>query len=187
MGNVNDEKEFSAGERMYLGSDACDVDSHKDHFDRYEFAKKFLKKDFTVADAACGTGYGSDMISGSCAKVIGLEISDHALAWARTHHAKVNVEFKKADLNRNLDLPSDFADVVVSFETLEHIANQGGMLAEFKRILKPHGVLIISSPDRDIITGKAHLKNEFHINELSKPEFVAVMRKYFTLEDLYAQ
>lgn len=178
---------FSVGERLYVGVASCNVESHKDHFDRYEFARQYLKRGFTVVDAACGTGYGCEMIAGSCKKVVGLEISDHALAWAKAHHARPNIEFKKADLNGPLDLPSGFADAVISFETLEHIANQEAMMGEFKRILKPRGLLILSSPDRDIITGKAHLKNEFHIHELSKKEFVALLRRYFTIGDLYAQ
>ena len=184
---LKDRKEFSSGERLYLGNDPRGVESFKDHFDRYEFAKRRLQSDFRVVDAACGTGYGSEMMAESCKEVLGLEVSDHALAWARSHHARPNIEFKKTDLNGRIHLPSGFADVVVSFETLEHIAKQEAMIGEFKRILKPRGLLIISSPDRDIITGKAHLKNRFHVRELSKKEFVALLQHHFTIEDLYAQ
>jgi len=76
---------------------------------------------------------------------------------------------------------------VISFETLEHIENQEVMIGEFERILKPGGLLLISSPDREIITDKAHLKNKFHINELSKKEFVALLQKHFNIEGIYAQ
>jgi len=182
-----DEKEFQGGERLYLGKTASDENSIKEHFARYEFAKKHFKPDFTVLDAACGTGYGSDFISDSAKKIIGIEISDHALSWAKSHYQKPNIEFKKGDLNKSLDLPSESIDAIVSFETLEHVENQENMLSEFKRVLKPGGMLFVSSPDREILSEKAGDNNKFHIHELSKKEFVNLLQKYFKLEELYGQ
>lgn len=183
----NNDKEFNAGERLYIGKTVAYEPGVKEHFDRYDFAKKYLKPDFIVLDAACGTGYGSDELSGCVKKIVGLEISDHALDWAKNHHKKLNIEFKKANLNKAVDLPSDYFDAIISFETLEHVENQENMLLEFKRILKPGGVLIISSPDREIITEKGGTDNKFHINELSKKELVAILRRNFKLEEIYGQ
>ena len=185
--NNLDEKEFQGGERLYLGKTESDDNSLKEHFARYEFAKKYLKPNFVVLDAACGTGYGSDFISDSVKKVIGLEISDHALNWARNNHQKVNIEFKKGDLNKPLDILSGSVDTVISFETLEHMENQDNMLSEFKRVLKPGGLIFISSPDREILKEKAGDDNKFHIHELSKKEFVDMLQKYFKLDELYGQ
>lgn len=183
----NNDKEFNAGERLYLGATKTLPESIKDHFDRYEFAKKYLKPDFVVLDAACGTGYGSEILARSVKKVVGLEISDHALDWGRKHHQRENVELRKADLNKKLDFSDNYFDAIVSFETLEHVANQDNLLSEFKRVLRPGGVLIISSPDRDIITTKGGAQNEYHINELSKKEFVDTMNKYFKTEEIFGQ
>lgn len=183
----NNDKEFNAGERLYIGKTVAYEPGVKEHFDRYDFAKKYLRSDFVVLDAACGTGYGSEILSKLVSKVVGLEISDHALDWARGHHQKTNIEFKKANLNKTMDLPSDYFDAIISFETLEHVENQGNMLSEFKRVLKPGGVLIISSPDREIITEKGGTDNKFHINELSKKELVAILKQNFKLEDIYGQ
>lgn len=188
MNNIkNTDKEFDAGERLYVGKTKTIEESIKDHFDRYEFAKKYLKPDFVVLDAACGTGYGSEILSSSVKKVVGLEISDHALNWGRQHHKKENIEFKKADLNKPIDLPDNYFDAIVSFETLEHVANQQNTLSEFKRVLKPGGILIISSPDREIITEKGGANNEFHINELSKSEFISLIKEYFEAEEIFGQ
>lgn len=183
----NEDKEFNAGERLYLGATKTLPESIKDHFDRYEFAKKYLKPDFIVLDAACGTGYGSEILANSVKKVVSLEISDHALDWGRSHHQKSNIEFKKADLNEPIDLPDNYFDAIISFETLEHVGNQKNLLSEFKRVLKPGGILIISSPDREIITEKGGTNNEFHINELSKKEFIALMRDYLKTEEIFGQ
>lgn len=188
MNNIkNTDKEFNAGERLYVGKTVAYEPGVQEHFDRYEFAKKYLKRDFIVLDAACGTGYGSDILSGVVEKVTGLEISGHALNWAKSHYQKNNIEFKQANLNNPIDLQSDYFDAIISFETLEHVENQKNMLSEFKRILKPEGLLIISSPDREIITEKGETNNEFHINELSKREFIDLMKKYFFVEEIFGQ
>lgn len=183
----NEDKEFNAGERLYIGKTVAYEPGVKEHFDRYDFAKKYLKPDFIVLDAACGTGYGSEILASSVRKVVSLEISDHALDWGRSHHQKSNIEFKKADLNEPIDLPDNYFDAIISFETLEHVENQENMLAEFKRVLKHGGVLIISSPDREIITEKGGTNNEFHINELSKKELVTILGKNFKLESIFGQ
>ena len=183
----SEEKEFQGGERLYLGKTESDEGSIREHLNRYTFALERMPEHAVVVDAACGTGYGSEMLAKKAEKVFGLEISDHALEWARSHHQKPNVEYIAADLNKTLPIPSESCDLVVSFETLEHVENQKNMLSEFKRILKPGGALIISSPDREIITEKAHTDNKFHIHELSKKESVELFRSYFTLEAMYGQ
>ena len=189
MYSPEDEIEFHNGERLYLGVTLIDEGGIKEHLERYEFAKKYIMPGAVVVDAACGTGYGSNALADVAGKVIGLEISDHALSWANKNYAanKTNLEFKKTDLNNIVDLPSSFCDVVISFETLEHITNQQNALAEFRRILKPGGALIISSPDREVITDKAHTENRFHINELNKREFANLLKNYFMVENLYGQ
>lgn len=189
MYSPEDEIEFHNGERLYLGVTLIDEGGIKEHMERYEFAKKYIAPGATVVDAACGTGYGSNVLADVAEKVIGLEISDHALSWANKNYAanKTNLEFRKTDLNNGIDLPSSFCDVVISFETLEHITNQQKALSEFRRILKPGGTLIISSPDREVITDKAHTENKFHIHELNKKEFADCVQKYFVLEELYGQ
>jgi len=182
----NNNKEFKEGERLYIGYQSSE-EIIKEHFDRYEFARSHLKPDFVVLDAACGTGYGSEILSGTVKKVVGLEKSRHAISWARKNYQKANIEFYQADLNKQLDLLDNYFDAIISFETLEHVANQENMLREFKRVLKPKGLLIISTPDREIITDKAGTINKFHIKELSKREFLLLLSKYFQFDSLYGQ
>ena len=186
---VAPDEEFTSGERLYLGVNCAEHDSPQDHFDRYQFARAYLKPGFTVVDAACGSGYGSEMLASACKEVVGVEISDHALAWAKEHYEKNNISFVKGDLNKPLPLPSSFADAVVSFETLEHVQNQNTMLSEFARVLKPDGLLVISSPDKEVINGpgKTDSGNQFHIHELSKKEMIDLLEKHFIIDELYGQ
>jgi len=62
-------------------------------------------------------------------------------------------------------------DLVVSFETIEHHDEHEQMLAEVKRVLKPDGMAIISSPDKAIYTDKPEYHNSFHVKELYREEF----------------
>jgi 2-polyprenyl-3-methyl-5-hydroxy-6-metoxy-1,4-benzoquinol methylase len=70
-------------------------------------------------------------------------------------------------------------DLVVSFETIEHHDEHEQMLAEIKRVLKPNGMVIVSSPDKAIYTDKPDYHNRFHIKELYREEFEALFRTRF--------
>jgi 2-polyprenyl-3-methyl-5-hydroxy-6-metoxy-1,4-benzoquinol methylase len=52
-----------------------------------------------------------------------------------------------ANFESPLPLPSNAADVVVTLEVIEHIANAENYLQEISRILKPNGHLILSTPN----------------------------------------
>ncbi|TMD35977.1 MAG: class I SAM-dependent methyltransferase [Chloroflexi bacterium] len=172
-------------ERLYLGS-GLHIQEEL-HLGRYRFACSRIGADATVLDAACGSGYGSGILAQHARRVVAVDLSLDALAHARAHYPLPNIEFVRADLSEPIALPDCSCDAIVSFETLEHVRNQRVMLSEFRRILKPGGTLVLSSPDRDIITGKAHEINEFHVAELSKLEFVELIGEYFRLQELYGQ
>lgn len=182
-----DEKEFQAGERLYLGKTVTDEASLNEHFDRYRFAISLMPEGATVLDAACGTGYGTQLLSKKAKEVFGVEISEHALEWGKAHHQEKNIQFINSNLNNTLPFESNTFDMITSFETLEHVESHENMIKEFKRVLRPGGLLILSSPDREIITDIAHTENKFHIHELSKKEFVNLLKSNFSLLKLMGQ
>lgn len=176
---------MAATERLYLGTGRYIQEEL--HLGRYRFAGTRIAGGATVLDAACGSGYGSGILAERARRVVAVDLSDEALAHAREHYQLANIEFIRADLSEPLGLPDGSCDAIVSFETIEHVRHQHVMLSEFHRILAPGGMLIISSPDRDIITGRAHEINEFHVAELSKLEFVDLIGSYFRIDELYGQ
>ena len=129
----------------------CEREICYEHWHRYAFAAEFVKN-ARVLDAACGEGYGSYLLADTAEKVVGVDVSDAAITHATSRYAQAdNLEFAVQDVTR-LDFADNSFDVVVSFETLEHLAAQDVMLAEFRRVLKPEGLLIISTPDKAIYT-----------------------------------
>jgi SAM-dependent methyltransferase len=70
-------------------------------------------------------------------------------------------------------------DRVVSFETIEHIAEQAEFLDEIKRVLKPDGVLILSCPNKAEYSDKRGFTNEFHVKELYRRELEALLAPRF--------
>ena len=157
-----------------------------EHWHRYAFAAP-LVKGRRVLDAACGEGYGSHLLARDAAEVVGVDISAAAVAHARARYAEApNLRFEQGDA---CDLAFDDAhfDVVVSFETLEHLTAHEQLLAGFSRVLGDNGLLLISSPDKRTYSEQAGFRNEFHVRELYRGEFVALLARHFAHVRIYAQ
>jgi SAM-dependent methyltransferase len=154
----------------------------QEHVARYEYAQKFVEgRD--VIDVACGTGYGSKALADAGAKtVVGLDISPDAIRFAESHYRADNVRFAVGDAQRMEDVADASADVVVSFETIEHVPDADAFLAEVRRVLKPGGTFIVSTPDfrQGSIKQKltCRLRNEFHVREYTGDEFLKALNGF---------
>jgi O-antigen biosynthesis protein len=142
----------------------------------------------TVLDIASGEGFGSSMLARTARSVAGVDIDETSIAHAQATYGSVcnNLSFVRGDC---YEIPSANAafDVVVSFETIEHIADQGRMLTEVRRVLKPNGLFICSTPDKDIYSLHRDYVNEFHVKELSRPEFESLIGAHFKYSKYYGQ
>lgn len=157
-----------------------------EHYHRYAVAMQ-VAKDKIVLDLACGEGYGSALLSLVANQVIGVDISDEAIAHARTAYAaRENLRFE-CNSATDTSFPNEYFDLVISYETIEHLAEQEEMLAEIRRVLKPEGMLLISSPNRPVYSEGRDFKNEFHVKELDFAEFDALLRPHFGQIDYYGQ
>ncbi len=157
-----------------------------EHWHRYVFARQ-LAKGKRVLDAACGEGYGSALLADVAANVLGADISDETIAHARDRYGTVsNLRFERADATQ-LDIAADSFDLIVSFETLEHIAAQESLVAGFARALSDDGVLVISSPDKKTYSDDRGFANEFHVRELYRDELLDLLRPHFPVVRLFGQ
>jgi len=178
---LTDKLEFT-GERF---TPECVREIRYEHFHRYAFARP-LVAGRQVLDAACGEGYGSALLAATAASVTGVDLSGESIDHARNRYRADNLEFQVADCLA-LPFPDDNFDCVVSYETLEHLSDHDELLREFRRVLRPDGFLVLSSPDKAVYTDKLQNRNEFHLRELYRAEFEALLRTHFAAYRLYGQ
>jgi GT2 family glycosyltransferase/SAM-dependent methyltransferase/glycosyltransferase involved in cell wall biosynthesis len=148
-----------------------------EHYHRYLLAREFCRGK-EVLDVASGEGYGSAILAQVARSVIGVEIDAATVVGSRKEFPRANLRFEQGDAQA-LPLPSASFDVVVSFETLEHLPEQDRFLAELRRVLRPGGLLIISTPDRDIYSPTGMAPNPHHVRELTRTEFEKLLRSVF--------
>jgi 2-polyprenyl-3-methyl-5-hydroxy-6-metoxy-1,4-benzoquinol methylase len=155
-----------------------------DHKQRYHFAYQFLKPWMKIADIACGVGYGSWLMSQRCSHVYGVDVSKDALKHAKTHFQAKNIDFIDAN---DFEFPGQL-DVIISFETIEHMDEIAGdlFLKNIKKNLTHDGLLIISTPINK--TPYKHNVNEFHIREYDDNEFPEKLKMNgFAVLEMYGQ
>ncbi len=171
------------GER-YVPTQAGEI--RQEHFHRYAWCRPLVTGK-TVLDIACGEGYGSAMLSQSAAFVTGVDISAEAVTHAREAYSeRRGLEFREGSAAA-IPLPDHSVDVVVSFETIEHHDQHAEMVAEIRRVLRPDGLLVMSSPNRPIYSDKAGHHNEFHVKELDFAELDELLRLHFPQIRYYGQ
>ena len=112
------------------------------------------------------------------AAVVGVDIDAQSVRFANENYARHNLSFASGSATQ-IPITNAAVDVVVSFETIEHFAEHDAFLREIKRVLKPDGVLLMSSPDRDVYSKGEPTQNPFHIKELDKAEFHSLIKTYF--------
>jgi len=144
--------------------------SSMEHTHRYLCAKVLARG--SVLDLACGIGYGAKILLDNPAVTdyVGVDVAEDAIAEAQ-RTAPAHARFITGS---TLDLPFDHAafDAIVSLETLEHVEDPARAVAEFRRVLKPHGVLVGSVPPasfEDFCTGQ-YGKNQYHLQKFCAPE-----------------
>ena len=149
-----------------------------EHLHRYSCAVD-VAEGLDVLDIACGEGYGSYMLSQVAKSVIGVDIDGPTVSAASAKYLSSNLRFTQGSCSA-IPAPDSSVDLVVSFETIEHIAAQEGFLDEVARVLRPDGMLLISSPERDAYQQtRGSSANEFHEKELSLSELDALLKKRF--------
>jgi ubiquinone/menaquinone biosynthesis C-methylase UbiE len=157
-----------------------------EHMHRYSWAQA-LCSGRTVLDVACGEGYGSALLAKAAQSVVGVDISQDAVDHATRNYAGyTNLRFVQGSAT-HIPMNDASVDVVVSFETLEHLAEQEEMLAELRRVLKPTGLLVISSPNKKVYSDDRDYANEFHVKELYFDEFDALLHRHFGAARYFGQ
>lgn len=183
--NIPSEPVFT-GERFIPGK--SDPILALEHYHRYFFASRFVEGK-RVLDIACGEGYGAALLSAHAKHVLGFDNDGEIIGHARSRYAgRTNLEFRVGKCEE-LRLPERSVDLAVSFETLEHLEanDQESFLRGLKQCLTQEGVLILSSPEKEIYGKSRSGPNEFHRCELTQEEFENILHRFFKHVHLLGQ
>jgi ubiquinone/menaquinone biosynthesis C-methylase UbiE len=152
-----------------------------EHITRYVSAQELVKGK-VVLDIASGSGYGTNLLSKTAKKVYGVDISDISIEYAKQNYGASNIDFRVGD-GEKIPLEDNSVDIVVTFETIEHIPDYRQFMNEVSRVLKEDGLLVISTPnDLEFAEG-----NHFHLHEFEYTELKKLINKHFKYTDSYFQ
>jgi 2-polyprenyl-3-methyl-5-hydroxy-6-metoxy-1,4-benzoquinol methylase len=163
----------------------------EDHLARYNFASSFVTNK-TVLDIASGEGYGTAMVAKKAIAVTGVDVSAKAIGAAQQKYSSQdypNIQFIFSDAIKYFSHNKLKFDVIVSYETIEHITDYELFLELVKKHLKPNGLLILSTPNKifsDIFAGDTF--NPYHVKEFYSQELSDIITRIFGQKpDIYCQ
>ena len=148
------------------------------HLNRYLTAKQYVVGK-RVLDIACGEGYGSRLMKNwGAASVVGVDVSEEALAVANRFFLCEGVTFMNHSAEE-LRFENDSFDVVVSFETIEHLDHPERFLQEIARVVKFDGVVLISCPNDPYYSqNDPQFSNPYHKHAFSFFDFKEMSERY---------
>jgi 2-polyprenyl-3-methyl-5-hydroxy-6-metoxy-1,4-benzoquinol methylase len=162
--------------RLFPDREFLELDQ-KDHIARYIFAAGYVEGG-GILDLGCGAGYGLDFLSRRSASAVGVDISSSALIFAKRSY-KGNFEISLQDAS-SLGFRDDTFDIVVSFEVIEHLRRVQSYLSDVRRVLKPGGLFIVSTPNKTLMSpGRKSPIRKWHKREFYYHEFEALLKHYF--------
>lgn len=173
---------YEETERITPGEEG--IDGYLRDMARYVFAKSYLTKDDQVLDLACGTGYGTYYLGHFVKQITGVDYDEEAIDHAKSHCKLRNNDFLVGDAENLGELKSASMSKIVSFETIEHLHHPESFVKECKRILKPGGTLIMSTPNEKYSshTYAPHV-NEMRFGRLSE----LLTDNGFNIESVFGQ
>jgi 2-polyprenyl-3-methyl-5-hydroxy-6-metoxy-1,4-benzoquinol methylase len=138
-----------------------------------------------VVDMACGEGYGTDVLSGQAASVVGVDANPEAHEHARLRYTGPNVRFAR-DLVETFDEP---ADAVVFLQTIEHVQNPDEVLERFKALVAGSAAPAVYVSTPNVLTlapeGAEKSGNPWHVKEYRAEEFHALCAAHFSTVEMY--
>jgi len=137
-----------------------------------------------IVDMACGEGYGAAVLAAGAAEVVGVDANPEAFEHARLRYHAPNLRFERA-LVEQFDDDAPY-DAIVFLQTIEHVEDPSGLLARFRSLLAPGGVVYVTTPNRLTLAppGAERSDNPWHVREYTPEEFAALIRPEFESVEL---
>ena len=145
----------------------------------YTIADKFINKDSNVLEIGCGEGYGTNFLARSGAHIVALDVDKETIKNARLKYSQKNITFKKFD-GYNISYPEQSFDVIISFQVIEHVEDVEKYLENIKKLLKPNGIFLITTPSRTYRLAENQKPfNIYHIREYNAKTLCSDISKVF--------
>lgn len=178
---------IKTGERMVpeLYRSEADYILYLRHLFAYETAAARLEPADAVLDIGCGAGYGTRLLSDHARHVTGVDVSADTVAAAAAAYASNSCAFMAYDGTR-LPFADGQFDAVTSFQTIEHVTDDGRFVAEAARVLKPGALFVLTTPNRATRLREGQRPwNRFHVREYSSAQLAAVLSNSFSEVEIH--
>lgn len=149
-------------------------------FARHQFAYQWagdLVAGAVVLDVGCGTGYGCLILAQRAGQVVGIDHDFSAVVYSHQNYGRANISHCQMSAH-SLGLKASQFDVTVCFQTIEHLRTPDQFIAELKRVVKPGGKIIISTPNVPAHRTRKRF-NPFHEQDLDFDAFQKLVQKHF--------
>jgi SAM-dependent methyltransferase len=160
------------------------------HVVRYTLASQLVHKGDRVIDAACGLGYGSALVydCGLADSILAIDSSAFAVEYGHAIFAerRPGLTFIEDDVHCIGSLPEGSADVVISFETLEHIADPRAFVTQAARVLSSGGRFICSVPNQ-WVDESGRDPNPYHLHVFDLPKLLGLFADDFRIDRVIGQ
>jgi len=173
---------IKTGERMVpeLYRSEADYILYLRHLFAYETAAAKLKPSDAVLDIGCGAGYGTRLLSRHARQATGVDVSVEAIAAATTSFGSPTCVFSVYDGAR-LPFADGCFDAATSFQTIEHVEDDGGFVTEAARVLKPGALFVLTTPNRATRLRDGQKPwNRFHVREYSAMQLAGLLSTAFS-------
>ncbi|MEX2110705.1 MAG: class I SAM-dependent methyltransferase [Gemmatimonadaceae bacterium] len=131
-----------------------------------------------VLDCASGIGWGTFLAASAGARrVVGVELSRDAVTSARKYYSGENIEYINSALASSA-LPDGSFDVILSFETLEHVGEPVEFLQKLRSLAKREATMFLSTPNGYVFKQQGQEPhNPFHFDEYTRQELNEMFAK----------
>ncbi len=145
------------------------------HCFAYTATAALLPQGVRVLELGCGEGYGTPLLAAG-RQLTALDCAPAAVARARRRAALPAVPFATGDGTR-LPFAAAAFDAVVALQVIEHVADDAGFLREVRRVVRPGGQAILTTPNRATRIAPGHKPwNRFHLREYEAADLQALLQ-----------